>query len=59
MQSSKQPSQTSRDLNNVRPFWYGVAIGGQRPAEDKWGAGVQISGVAKPVTAMCSVTTVD
>lgn len=56
---SKQPPGTSRDLNNVRPYWNGEAIGGQRPAADKAYA-QRIGGNANfPVVAMCSVTTVD
>ena len=55
--SNQQPAQTSRDLNNVRPFFDGRACGGQRPGLDKWGAGVQIAEVAGPVVAICSVST--
>ena len=59
LQSSKQMPQTSRDLNNVRPFFDGRAVGGQRDGMDKWGDGDQIGGQAAPVVAMCSVTVVD
>ncbi|KKL27895.1 hypothetical protein LCGC14_2380570 [marine sediment metagenome] len=58
IQSSKQPNQTSRDLNNVRPFFDGRAVGGQRPGMDKVYS-QQIGGGAYPVVAMCSVTVVD
>jgi len=56
--ASKQPPGTSRDLNNVRPFWDGKAVGGQRPGMDKWGNGDQIGAAEQPVVDMCSVTTV-
>ena len=58
IQSSKQPAQTSRDLNNVRPFFDGRAVGGQRPGMDKVYS-QQISSSAFPVVAMCSVTVID
>ena len=58
LQSSKQMPQTSRDLNNVRPFFDGRAVGGQRPGMDKVYS-QQISGTANPIVAMCSVTVVD
>jgi len=58
LQSSKQPHQTSRDLNNVRPFFDGRAVGGQRPGMDKVYS-QQIGGDAAPIVAMCSVTVVD
>lgn len=54
--SSQQPAQTSRDLNNVRPYFDGRVCGGQRPGLDKWGAGILIAGVAGPVVAICSVS---
>ena len=56
--SSKQPNGTSRDLNNVRPFWDGKAVGGQRPGLSKRFA-QQISGVASPIVAICSISVVD
>ena len=56
--SSKQPEQTSRDLNNVRPFFDGRAVGGQRPAVDKWGAGTQVGAAEQPVVDMCVVSSV-
>jgi len=56
--ASKQPSGTSRDMNNVRPFWDGKAVGGQRDGADKKFS-QQLSGTATPVVAMCSVTVVD
>ena len=58
IQSSKQPAQTSRDLNNVRPFFDGRAVGGQRPGLDKWGAGTLVGGVEQPIVAICSVSSV-
>ncbi len=58
IQSSKQPGQTSRDLNNVRPFFDGRAVGGQRPGKDKV-YGQQIGGTEASIVAMCSVTVVD
>ena len=56
--SSKQPNQTSRDMNNVRPFFDGRAVGGQRPGLDKWGDGDQIGGAEQPIVAMCSVSSI-
>ena len=58
LQSSKQMPQTSRDLNNVRPFFDGRAVGGQRPGMDKVYS-QQIGGQASPIVAMCSITVVD
>ena len=58
LQSSKQMPKTSRDMNNVRPFFDGRAVGGQRDGMDKVYS-QQIGGVAAPVVAMCSVTVVD
>jgi len=58
MPSSQQPQGTSRDLNNVRPFYDGRACGGQRPGLDKWGDGTQIGAAEQPVVCMCSVTVV-
>jgi len=55
--SSKQQRSTSRDLNNVRPYWNGRACGGQRPGMDKW-SDDQIGDAEQPVVAMCSITTV-
>lgn len=55
---SKQPPNTSRDLNNVRPYHGGKLAGGQRDGMNKK-FGQQIGGSAGPVVAMCSVTTVD
>lgn len=57
LQSSKQPDQTSRDLNNVRPFFDGRAVGGQRPGMDK--VYTQQIGSGGVIVAMCSVTVVD
>jgi hypothetical protein len=56
--TDKQPVNTSRDLNNVRPYFDGKAVGGQRPGLDKWGAGTQIGAAEQPVVAMCTVSTV-
>lgn len=56
--SSKQPPNTSRDLKNVRPYHDGKLAGGQRDGANKK-FDQQIGGAAKPVVAMCSVTTVD
>ena len=58
LQSSKQIPDTSRDLNNVRPFFDGRAVGGQRDGMDKVYS-QQIGGQAAPIVAMCSVTVVD
>ncbi len=58
IQSSKQPGQTSRDLNNVRPFFDGRAVGGQRPGMDKVYS-QRIGGTEAAIVAMCSVTVVD
>lgn len=57
--SSKQPQGTSRDLNNVRPYFDGRACGGQRPGADKWGGGTQIGAAEQPVVAMCSVSSIE
>lgn len=56
--ASKQPQGTSRALNNVRPFWDGKAVGGQRPGVSKKFTQL-IGGEAAPIVAMCSVTVVD
>jgi len=56
--AGKQPPQTSRSLNNMRPYFDGKAIGGQRPGLDKWGAGTQIGAAEQPVVALCTVSTV-
>jgi len=56
--ASKQPPGTSRDLNNVRPFWDGKAVGGQRPGVSKKFT-QQIGGGEAPIVAICSVTVVD
>ena len=54
-----QPKGTSRDLNNVRPYWDGRACGGQRPPVDKKYT-QRIGGNANyPVMVMGSVTVVD
>ena len=58
VQSSKQPNQTSRDLNNVRPFFDGRSVGGQRDGMDKVYS-QQIGGVTTSIVWMGSVTTVD
>lgn len=56
--ASKQPPGTSRDLNNVRPYFDGRACGGQRDGANKKYS-QQIGGAAIPIVAMCSVTVVD
>lgn len=56
--TSKQPAGTSRDMNNVRPYWDDKIVGGQRPGLDKWGAGVQIGAAEQPVVALCTVSSV-
>ena len=53
--SGVQPKDTSRDMDNMRPLFDGRVCGGQRPALDKWGAGVQIGAAEQPVVAMCTV----
>lgn len=58
VQSSKQSEQTSRDLNNVRPFFDGRAVGGQRDGVDKV-YDQQIGGDSVPIVWLGSVTTVD
>ena len=58
IQSSKQPGQTSRDLNNVRPLFDGRAVGGQRPGLGKVFS-QRIGGDAVSVVWLGSVTTVD
>ncbi len=58
--ASKQPPQTSPDLNNVRPYDVSDtrARGGQRPGLEKWGDGDQIGAAEQPVVAICVVHTV-
>lgn len=56
--SGVQPRNTSRHMNNVRPWFDGRSCGGQRPALDKWGAGVQIGAAEQPVVEMCTVSSV-
>jgi hypothetical protein len=56
--ASKQPPQTSRDLNNVRPYFDGRSCGGQRDGANKRYS-QQVGGDSKAVVAMCSVTVVD
>ncbi len=57
---SKQPPQTSPDLNNVRIYDVSEKRdrGGQRPAVVKWGNGDQIGAEEQPVVEMCTVATV-
>ena len=55
--ASKQPLDTSQDLNNVRPIYDGRSVGGQRPGLDKWGDGTQIGAAEQPIVCICSVTT--
>lgn len=56
--SHKQPEGTSRDLNNVRPYFDGKACGGQRPGLDKWGNGTLVGDSEQPVVAMCTVSSI-
>ena len=56
--TGRQPDNTSRDMDNVRPYFDGKAVGGQRPALDKWGAGTQIGDDEQPVVMMCTVSSV-
>jgi hypothetical protein len=56
---SGQPSDTSPDMQNVRPFYQGRLRGGQRPGLAKWGAGTQIGDVQQPIVAMCSVSYIE
>lgn len=56
--TSKQPGETSRDLNNVRPRFDGEYIGGQRPGVDKRYS-QQIGGAELPIVNIVTVTVVD
>ncbi|KKM91272.1 hypothetical protein LCGC14_1230240 [marine sediment metagenome] len=56
--AGKQPGGTSRSMNNMRPYFDGKAVGGQRPGLDKWGAGVQIGAAEQPVVAMTTVSSI-
>lgn len=56
--AGKQPANTSRDMNNVRPYFDGKAVGGQRDGLDKWGNGDQIGAAEQPVVKMCTVSSV-
>lgn len=58
MPASKQPVNTSQDLKNVRPYFDGRLVGGQRPGSDKW-SDDRIGGADSPVVAMCSVTVIE
>jgi hypothetical protein len=55
--SGEQPMGTSRDLNNVRPWFDGRSAGGQRDGLAKKYS-QQGAGVATPVVAICTVTVV-
>lgn len=57
---SEQPEATSPEMNNVRPYDVldNRMRGGQRPALDKWGAGVQVGAAEQPIVAMCIVSSV-
>ncbi len=57
--ASAQPKDTSRDMNNVRPFYDGRACGGQRPGLDKLYSSRIGDNANYPVVAICSVTKVD
>jgi len=52
-----QPQFTTRRMNNMRPR-VDILIGKQRPALDKWGAGIQIGAAEQPVVAMCTVSSI-
>lgn len=56
--TDRQPEQTSRDLNNVRPLFNGRFVGGQRDGKDKV-MSQQISNAPAPIVDMVSVTIVD
>jgi len=58
--TSQQPRVTSPDMNNIRLFDVldHRARGGQRPGLDKLYS-QQIGGIASPIVAVCSVTTVN
>ena len=56
--AGKQPDKTSRSMNNMRPYFDGKVLGGQRPGLDKWGAGTQIGAAEQPVVAITTVSTV-
>jgi len=53
--SSKQPIDTARDLQNVRPFKDGRLRGGQRPGLKKASA----TEMAGPVVEIVTVTVID
>jgi len=55
---ARQPANTSRDMNNVRPYFDGKAVGGQRDGFAKWGAGTQVGDAEQPVVAICTVSSV-
>ena len=55
--TGRQPDNTSRDMDNVRPYFDGKAVGGQRPALDKWST-TQIGDAEQPVVALCTVSSV-
>lgn len=57
MRSGQQPPLTSRDLNNVRPWYDGRGAGGQRDGLAKRYS-QQGAGAATPVVAITTVTTV-
>lgn len=55
--SGQQPPLTSRDLNNMRPWYDGRGTGGQRDGLAKRYS-QQGAGAATPVVAITTVTTV-
>ena len=56
--SGRQPAGTSRDLNNVRPWFDGRSAGGQRDGLAKRYS-QQGAGAAVPVVAITTVTVVN
>ena len=56
--AGKQPDKTSRSMDNMRPYFDGKVLGGQRDGLSKWGAGVQIGAAEQPVVTMITVSAV-
>ena len=57
--SGQQPPRTSRDMNNVRPYYDGRDCGGQRPGNDKMFSDRIGDNANYPVVKILSVTIVD
>lgn len=57
--SGQQLAKTSRDLNNVRPYYDGRDGGGQRPGNDKMFSDRIGDNANYPVVKILSVTIVD